>query len=581
MVFVGLPWQRSMDIRTLIRGHRFATISMAVASTLGGLAEAAFLVVATRLALAVSDGAQRAELVLGRSMTVSAGLWLALGLLAARFMLAWFANRIAADMGVSIAAELRRDLAGAFLHASWERQQGDRVGRLQELMTSYATSGSNLVAGFTNGLTAAFGLLALLALAIVVSPVGALVVIGAVAVLALALRPVRERLRRRSAETSDTGMSFATGLGEISNLGLELQVFGVQDEMAARVDSLIDEGRDSTRRLAALRGMVPHLYTSLAYVALVGALALASGRDTADVGSLGAVMLVMLRSLSYGQQLQVSSAVVSTMRPYVAELEGEINIYREAAVRDGGQPVGDVGDIEFRDVTFEYTTGQPVLRSVSATICRGEVVGIIGPSGSGKSTLVQLLLGLRAPTSGDVMAGGRPVASLARAEWVRRVTFVPQTSRLVRGTVADNIRFFRTDVSDAQVEAAARLAQVHDEIVAMPDGYARQVGDAGGALSGGQQQRVCIARALVEDPQVIVLDEPTSALDGRSEALVRQTLAELGERMTVVIIAHRMSTLDICDRLMVVQGGRVVAFDSPEGLRADSEFYRQVTGTLA
>jgi ABC-type multidrug transport system fused ATPase/permease subunit len=310
-------------------------------------------------------------------------------------------------------------------------------------------------------------------------------------------------------------------------------------------------------------------------------LALASGSDTADVGSLGAVMLVMLRSLSYGQQLQVSSAVVSTMRPYVAELEAEINSYRDAAVRDDGVPVGEVGDIEFRDVGFEYTEGQPVLSGVDAVIARREVVGIIGPSGSGKSTLVQLLLGLRAPTSGEVLAGGRPVSTLARSEWVRRVTFVPQTPRLVRGSVADNIRFLRPDVSDAQVEAAARLAQVHDDIVAMPEGYARQVGEAGGALSGGQQQRVCIARALVEDPQVLVLDEPTSALDGRSEALVRQTLAELATRMTVVIIAHRMSTLDVCDRLMVVQDGRVVAFDTPERLRADSEFYRQVTGTLA
>ena len=570
-----------MDIRTLIRGHRVATVSMAVASTLGGLAEAAFLVVATRLALAVSDGAERAELFLGRSMAMSTGLWLALVLLVVRFVLAWFANRLAADMGVAIAAELRRDLARAFLHASWERQQSDRVGRLQELMTSYATSGSNLVSGFTNGLTAAFGLLALLALAIAVSPVGAIVVIAAVAVLALALRPVRARLRRQSLETSDTGMSFATGLGEMAGLGLELQVFGVQDEMAARVDSLIDEGRDSTRRLTALRGLVPHLYTSLAYVALVGALALASGSDTADVGSLGAVMLVMLRSLSYGQQLQVSASVVSTMRPYVAELESEINSYRDAAVRDGGRPVGDVGDIEFRDVSFEYVAGEPVLTGVDATIGRGEVVGIIGPSGSGKSTLVQLLLGLRSPTNGEVLADGRPVSSLSRAEWVRRVTFVPQTPRLVRGTVADNIRFFRVGVTDAQVEAAARLAHVHDDIVATPEGYARQVGESGGALSGGQQQRVCIARALVEQPHVLVLDEPTSALDGRSEALVRQTLAELGTRMTVVIIAHRMSTLDVCDRLMVVQDGRVVAFDTPERLRADSEFYRQVTGTLA
>ncbi len=574
-----------MDVRSLIapadmKGHRLATVSMAAASTLGGLAEAGFLVVVTRLALAVTDGDDRAELILGRSTTVTAGLWVAVGLVVVRFALAWFANRLAADMSVHIAADLRSRLAAAFLHASWSRQQADRVGRLQELMTAYAASGAQFVGGFTGALTSVFGLLAMLALAIAVSPIGAIVVIAAVGLLGLALRPVRARLRRRSTETADTGMAFATGLGEMANLGLEVQVFGVQDQMEARVQALVVEGSDRNRALAALRGLVPHLYTTLAFLALVGALALASWSDTADIGSLGAVMLVMLRSLSYGQQLQVSWAVVTTAGPYVDELEQQIGSYQEARVVADGAPLDLVGELQFRAVSFEYVPGEPVLSGVDAIIRPGEVVGIIGPSGSGKTTLVQLLLGLRTPTSGEVLVDGRAVSSFRRADWVRRVTFVPQQPRLVRGTIADNIRFLRDGVSDADVERAARLAHLHDDVVAMPDGYARQVGEGGGNLSGGQQQRVCIARALVENPQVLVLDEPTSALDGRSESLVRQTLAGLGGRMTVVIIAHRMSTLDICDRLMVVQHGRLVAFDTPARLRVDSEFYRQVTAPL-
>jgi ABC-type multidrug transport system fused ATPase/permease subunit len=570
-----------MNIRTLLRGHRAATVTMAVASTFGGLAEAAFLVVVTRLALALTDGSEQAELLLGHSTPVSTGLWVALALVVLRFALAWLANRIAAEMSVRVAADLRAQLTTAFLHASWARQQGDRTGRLQELMTAYATSGAQVASGFTGALTSAFGLLAMLALAIAVSPVGALVVIVAVAVLGTTLRPVRARLRTRSRETSDTGMAFATGLGEMANLGLELQVFGVQEPMEQRMRALIDESAERSRGLTSLRGLVPHLYTTLAFLALVGALAIASRSDTANIGSLGAVMLVMLRSLAYGQQLQVSWAVVTTAGPYVDELEDEIRSYRDAAVVDDGVPLDDLGDIELRRVGFEYLPDQPVLTDVQAVIRRGEVVGIIGPSGSGKTTLVQLLLGLRAPTVGEVLAAGRPVQSFRRADWVRRVTFVPQQPRLVRGSVAANIRFLRADVSDTAVERASRLAHLHDDVMSMDGGYDREVGEAGGNLSGGQQQRVCIARALVEDPQLLVLDEPTSSLDGRSEALVRSTLAELGERMTVVIIAHRMSTLDICDRLMVVQGGRVVAFDTPERLQADSEFYRAVTGTLA
>ena len=568
-----------MDVRQVIRGHRVATVAMAVASTLGGLAEAAFLVLAARLALAVSKGERAITLLGGRHVSNGTAVLVALALVLMRFALAALANHWSADMAVEITADLRRDLATAFFGASWSKQHGDRIGRLQELMTNYTVGGANLVIGFSAALTAAFGLAAMLALAIAVNPVGALVVIAAVAVLGVALRPVRARVEQRSKETSTSGMAFATGLGEVANLGLELQVFGVQDEIGRRVDDLIAAGRSSNRRLVVLRGLVPHLYTALAFLALVAALALASGSSASSVGSLGAVMLVMLRSLSYGQQFQVSAAIIRTTMPYLAELDGEIRSYRAAAVVDGTEPVGVLGELELRDVGFEYVPGQPVLQGVSVAFRRGEVVGIVGPSGSGKSTLVQLLLGLRQPTSGEVLAAGRPVASFTRREWVRSVTFVPQTPRLVRGTLADNIRFFRAGVTDAEVEQAARLAHVHDDIAAMPEGYQREAGEAGGNLSGGQQQRICIARALVEQPQLLVLDEPTSALDGRSEALIRQTLKELSGTMTVVIIAHRASTLEVCDRILVIQHGRVVAFDTPERLQADSPEYREITQT--
>ncbi len=202
-------------------------------------------------------------------------------------------------------------------------------------------------------------------------------------------------------------------------------------------------------------------------------------------------------------------------------------------------------------------------------------VGIVGPSGSGKSTLVQLMLGLRQPTAGRVLAQGREIQHFSRSEWARRVTFVPQAAHLMAGTVADNIRFLRDDVSDADIEQAARLAHLHEDVVAWPEGYGRDVGERGGHLSGGQQQRLCIARALVENPDVLILDEPTSSLDVRSESLIRETLSELSKRMTVVVIAHRMSTLEICDRIMVIQDGQLKGFDTPDNLETTSPFYRE------
>jgi ABC-type multidrug transport system fused ATPase/permease subunit len=225
-------------------------------------------------------------------------------------------------------------------------------------------------------------------------------------------------------------------------------------------------------------------------------------------------------------------------------------------------------------VSFAYAEGAPVLRDVSFAVHYGEIVGIVGPSGSGKSTLVQLLLGLRDPVAGRILVGERDIRELSKDEWARRVTFVPQESHLVAGTIADNVRFWRDDVTDADIERASQLAHLHEDVLKFADGYDHQVGEHGSHLSGGQQQRLCIARALVEHPDVLILDEPTSSLDVRSEHFIRASLLELRARMTIIVIAHRLSTLDICDRIMVIQDGEIKAFDSPDVLRTTSEFYR-------
>ena len=173
------------------------------------------------------------------------------------------------------------------------------------------------------------------------------------------------------------------------------------------------------------------------------------------------------------------------------------------------------------------------------------------------------------------MADGRPIGELSKREWARKVTFVPQAPHLIAGTVADNIRFLRDDVSDADIREAAKLAHLHDEIEAFREGYEHPVGEHGSHLSGGQQQRLCIARALVENPDVLILDEPTSALDVRSEHLIRSTIVELKEHMTIIIIAHRLSTLDVCDRIMVIQSGELKGFDTPVNLARTNDFYNE------
>ena len=187
------------------------------------------------------------------------------------------------------------------------------------------------------------------------------------------------------------------------------------------------------------------------------------------------------------------------------------------------------------------------------------------------------MLRLREPTSGKLMINGEDAAIFQRADWERRVAYVPQTPQLIYGTVADNIRFHRPEIADAKIEEAARRAHIHDEILGWPQGYQTVVGQRASAVSGGQRQRLCLARALAGAPDVLILDEPTSALDVRSEQAVQESLEEVKQEMLLFLVAHRLSTLSLCDRVMVVVDGRLEAIDAPAALRASNEFYREVT----
>ncbi|MGK0276363.1 MAG: ATP-binding cassette subfamily B protein [Ilumatobacter sp.] len=547
---------------------------MAASAYLGGLAEALFLVIAMRTAFTITDGSDRVGMVASWNLPISLALGIALLLVAVRVSLSSFAAWQSAKLSSDVVARVRRRLSHSFFDASWAVQQRQKSGSLQELMSTYSGQTSNLMNGVNQAVVAAANLVALLGLAIAVDPLGAFVLVVSVAVLGTVLRPLRAVVRRRGRSSAEAGMTLATTISEASELGLELHVFHVQDAAKTQMSNLIDDARDKNRGLQFASGLATPLYIGLAYAALVGALAFVAMSSATSLTSLGAAMLVMLRSLSYGQALQGAYVQASAATPVIEELGRQFDVLEAGRRHDGGGQIHQVSVLEARDVTYSYAVDK-VLEDVSFSVGPHEIIGIVGPSGSGKSTLVQLLLGLREPQSGAILADGRDISDLDRSEWARRVTFVPQEAHLISGTITDNIRFLRDWVTDNDVERAARGAHLHDEIQKASGGYGRLLGGDGGRLSGGQQQRLSIARALIEAPDVLILDEPTSALDVQSEHLVRTTLLDLRDSMTVMVIAHRLSTLEICDRIMVIQDGRLVGFDTPAALQASNEFFRE------
>jgi ATP-binding cassette subfamily B protein len=236
------------------------------------------------------------------------------------------------------------------------------------------------------------------------------------------------------------------------------------------------------------------------------------------------------------------------------------------------------GALRFEDVEFRYPSrpDAPALHHFNLDIRPGETVALVGPSGAGKSTVFALLLRFYDPQSGRIRFDGIDLRAMAVPELRGAIALVPQETVIFGGTAADNVRFGRQDASDEEVPMAARAAEAHDFIQLLQNGYDAELGERGVRLSGGQRQRIAIARAILRNAPLLLLDEATSALDAQSEAAVQQALERLEKGRTTLVIAHRLATVQRADRIVVMDGGRIVAQGTHESLLAEDGLYAEL-----
>jgi ATP-binding cassette subfamily B protein len=235
------------------------------------------------------------------------------------------------------------------------------------------------------------------------------------------------------------------------------------------------------------------------------------------------------------------------------------------------------GDIEFDGVYFGYKVYNPVLKNISCKINRGEMIGIVGHSGAGKSTMINLILRLYDCTQGEIRVDGVNIKNISQHSLRSQVGVVLQETFLFDGNVLENIAYAKPDASFEEVIKAAKIANAHDFIVKLPDGYNTRVGNKGYQLSGGERQRIAIARAILHDPKIIILDEATASLDTQTEKQIQEALGRLTEGRTTIAIAHRLSTLSNADRLIVLDKGRLAEFGTHnELMRQKGVYYKLV-----
>jgi ABC-type multidrug transport system fused ATPase/permease subunit len=564
------------QLELLIGSRRRLVVALAASSVLSGFAEAGTLAIIAQVATALVSGAREVSAKIGPlhiHTALGTLIWVGLALALARLALQWPMSTLPARIASDVGATLRTRTFRAFTRASWSVQSADREGQLQEIMsnqTTQATAGALQATGLIVSLLT-FIVLMVSAVALSAQAAAAVFVV-AVAMFAL-LRPLRALGAKRSRALSRAYMEYAGSIAEANRLAEESQVFGVTQAQFDRVAIRVQACRDLLYRTQLVAKLVPNLYQSLIYLAVIAALLALHVSGRGHVASLGAVVLLLVRASQNGQQVQSAYQSLQQSLPFTERLQQTERRYAQSRPPGGRRPLPGLQTIAFEHVSFCYTPEREVLSEVSFTVAAGEAVGIVGPSGAGKSTLVQILLQLRPPSTGRYLVNGEPVARFAREDWHRLVAYVPQEPRLLHASVAENVRFFR-DLDQQAIERACRLASIHEDVASWPQGYETVVGPRANAVSGGQQQRICLARALAAHPQVLVLDEPTSALDPHSETLIQESLSALRSELTLFTIAHRMSTLDMCDRVMVILDGRLAAFDTKAVLKAENSYYR-------
>jgi ATP-binding cassette subfamily B protein len=277
--------------------------------------------------------------------------------------------------------------------------------------------------------------------------------------------------------------------------------------------------------------------------------------------SVGDVVLVNTLLAQLFRPLDLLGMVYRTIRQGLTDMEAMfalIDTPSEVVDAPNAPPLA-VGEarVKFDNVRFAYEPERPILRGVSFLIPPGKTLAIVGPSGAGKSTIARLLFRFYDATGGSIQVDGQPIDRVQQASLRQAIGIVPQDTVLFNDTIGYNIGYGRAGASQAEIEAAARGARIHDFIMALPDGYDAQVGERGLKLSGGEKQRVAIARTLLKDPPILILDEATSALDSRTEAEIQRTLREVSAKRTTIVIAHRLSTIVDADEIIVLDQGRV------------------------
>jgi ABC-type multidrug transport system fused ATPase/permease subunit len=385
--------------------------------------------------------------------------------------------------------------------------------------------------------------------------------------------PLLRDVQQKKADVATAAEENITGVHVVKAFAQEEAEAG---RFAERNELLFTRSIEATRQRAFYMPVLSFLpVLTLGGVVMIGGLMVIHGQlDAAWFTSFIFLLFLLVPALrllgSWVSQAQRATAAGERIFEIIDEPE-------EIAERPDARELPDgAGEIRFEGVSFAYGGGPPVLEDVDLVLEPGKTTALIGQTGSGKTTLASLVPRFYDVSSGHVLVDGADVRELRLASLRRAIAVIAQDPFLFSASVSDNLAFGRPDASEEEIEQAARLAQAHDFVRELPDGYETIIGERGVTLSGGQRQRIAIARALLTDPRILILDDATASVDATTEALIRSGIREAARGRTTIVIAHRLTTIALADEIIVLEKGRIAARGHHDDLLQTSDVYREI-----
>lgn len=497
----------------------------------------------------------------------------------------YFQTVLMGSIGLAITAKLQRAQFDKLLRMKIDHYSGKHAGGVVAKVINSARAARNIIVIVTTNLIRdAFTLIALTAVMVYQDPFMSIFVLLAAPIIIGGLYMLVRAIKRVTAAEADL-IAGVNVIGVEALQGLKVvKSFNLEQEMGERIGRAIDKMEDRQNAINKISAIVSPMFDILGGV-IIGSFVFYAGWQTLandkTPGEFMAFITAFLLAFEPARRLGTMNVEIqrqiAAVKGLFDLLENDQDTETDTRLPTSPEFYASSGQVTFDSVGFSYgKKSAPTISDVSFEAKPGEIVAIVGRSGAGKSTIVNLILGLYRPMSGEIRLEGKSIVELSLEQLRRNVSYVAQDTFLFSGTIRDNVLFGNRDANDDQVVEALRSAGAMEFIDELTNGLDTEVGDNGGNFSGGQRQQISIARALLKNAPVLILDEATSALDGETERSVRSAISKLPKDRTAIIVAHRLTTIQEADKVIVVDKGRIVGQGTHKQLEDSNETYRSL-----